>query len=195
MTPVAPFAGLPDGHVPPRDRPTPQLQAAQQFRKQQPIQGPADYLKKTVLEDLEAALRSADRMRPEDPIAHVLQYLAAPDLLQLSLTEKEERAVAKIQAMHRGRLVRSGRAELLAGARGADAGPDAIVAAILSKQEDSYTFLRERLLSALMEPLQQCAAQQPDDPASFISAWLTDTLHTAPTPSARRAAGDGEAEG
>ena len=144
-----------------------------------------------VLEDLEAALRAVDKVRPSDPLQAVARWLEHPEFLKLDLSLREVQGIVRIQARYRGKLQRSGKSSSSAstaassssrsGGSGGSGG--LLTGAILSRDEESYSYLRGTVMAGLIEPLQQCAVVQPDDPAAFIAAWLSDTTATAPTSS------------
>ena len=122
---------------------------------------------------------------------------AQPPLAMRQPTTEEEAAATLIQARYRGKLQRRQHAlESYEPSRNASGGsrtggsgnggrPALVTGAILSRDEDSYTYLHETVQAGLMEPLQQCASVQPDDPAAFIAAWVADTNEIEPTRSPR----------
>lgn len=150
------------------------------------------------MEDLEAALRAVDKVRPAKPLQAVARWLENPELLRLNLSTQEVVGIILIQARYRGKLQRRrhtldsyetsqnvGGSRSRSGSSGNSGGGALVTGAILSRDEDSYTYLHETVQAGLMEPLQQCATVQPDDPAAFIAAWVSDTKEIEPTRSPR----------
>jgi hypothetical protein len=149
------------------------------------------------MDDLEAALRAVDKVRPAKPLQAVARWLENPELLRLNLSTQEVVGIILIQARYRGKLQRRRHAlESYEPSRNAGGGSRTggsgsggravlVTGAILSRDEDSYTYLHETVQAGLMEPLLQCATVQPDDPAAFIAAWVADTNEIEPTRSPR----------
>jgi hypothetical protein len=129
-----------------------------------------------------------DKVRPSDPLQAVARWLEHPEFLKLDLSLREVQGIVRIQARYRGKLQRSGKSSSSASTAASSSSRSGgsgglLTGAILSRDEESYSYLRGTVMAGLIEPLQQCAVVQPDDPAAFIAAWLSDTTATAPTSS------------